>query len=75
MVIKKKKQNAVPDVIQSDFNEKLINTYVPYNDFESPYIIDEKEFTSTSANNERMHTTPEKVIISDTILLNDICLT
>ena len=33
------------------------------------------EFTSTSANNEKMHITPEKETVSDTILLNDIYLT
>ena len=30
--------------------------------------------TSTSANNEIIHITPEKEIVSDTILLNDIYL-
>ena len=34
-----------------------------------------KEFTNTSANNERMHITLEKEIVSDTILSNDIYLT
>ena len=71
---KEEKQTAVPDVILSDVHETLGNTYVPYNEFRSPYITNEKEFTS-SANNERMHITPEKEIISDTILSNDFYLT
>ena len=70
-----KQQNAVPDVILSGAHEKLGKKYVPYNDFGSLYITNEKEFTSTSANNERMHITPEKEILSDTILSNDIYLT
>ena len=45
------------------------------NDFERPYITIEKQFTITSTNDERMHITPEKEIISDTILSNDIYLT
>ena len=70
-----KQQTAAPDVILSDVHEKLGETYVPYNDFGSPYITNEKEFTSTSTNNERMHITPEKNIVSDTILSNDIYFT
>ena len=70
-----KQQTAVPDVILSDVHEKLGETYVPYDDFGSPYITNKKEFTSTSTNNERMHITPEKKKAFDTILLNDIYLT
>ena len=62
-----KQQNTVPDVILSDVHEKLGETYVSYYDFGSPYIANEKEFTSTSANDETIHITPEKEIISDTI--------
>ena len=73
---KEEKQKTVPDVISSsDIQDKLGEEYVPYNDFESPYITNEEEFTSTSANNKRMHITPEKEIESDTILSNDIYLT
>ena len=72
---KEEKQNAVPDVILSDVHEKTGETYVPYNDFGSPYITNKKELTSTSANNESMHITPEKKMVSDTILSNDIYLT
>ena len=62
-------------MILSDVHENLGETYVPYNDFGSPYITIEKEFKSASTNNERMHITPEKKIASDTILSNDIYLT
>ena len=55
-------------MILSDVHEKLGNAYVPYNNFGSPYITNEKEFTITRANNEKMHITPEKEIKSDTIL-------
>ena len=72
---KEEKQNAVPDMILSDVHEILSETYLPYDDFGSSYITNEKEFTSTSANNERMHIPPEKKIVSDTILSNDIYLT
>lgn len=72
---KEEKQNAVPDVILSDIQDKLGEEYEPYNDFESPYITNEEEFTSTSANNKGMHITPEKEIVSDTILSNDNYLT
>ena len=69
---KEEKQKPIPDVILSDIEDKLGKNYVPYNDFESPYITNEEEFTSTSANNKRMHITPKKEIESDTILSNDI---
>ena len=73
---KEEKQNAVPDVILSDIQDKLGEEYEPYNDFESPYITNEEEFTSTSANNKGMHITPEKVkIVTNTILSNDFYLT
>ena len=72
---KEEKQKPVPDVILSDIQDKLGENYVPYNDFESPYITNEEEFTSTSANNKGMHITPEKEIVSDTIVSNDIYLT
>ena len=62
-------------MILSDVHEIQGNTYVPYNDFGSPYITNKKEFTSTSANDERLHITPEKEIVSCTILSNDIYLT
>ena len=55
-VDKEEKQNDVPDVILSDVCVKLGNTYVPYNDFGSPYITNKKEFTSTSAKNINTHT-------------------
>ena len=57
---KEEKQNATPDLISSDVHVKVGKTHVPYNDFGSPYITKEKEFTSTSANNERMHIISEK---------------
>ena len=73
---KEEKQNAVPDVILSEIQDKLGEEYEPYNDFESPYITNEEEFTSTSANNKGMHITPEKVkIVTNTILSNDFYLT
>ena len=59
-------------MILSDIQDKLGEEYVPYNDFERPYITNEEEFTSTSANSKGMHITPEKEIVSDTILSNDI---
>ena len=49
-----KQQTAAPDVILSDAHEKLGETYVPYNDFGSPYTTNVKEFTSTSTNKETM---------------------
>ena len=57
---KEDKQNAVPDVLLSDIHEKLGEKYVSCNAFGSPYIINEKEFTITSANKERMYITPKK---------------
>ena len=56
----KNQQTATPDVILRDVLEKLGETYVPCNNFGSPYITNEKEFTSTSANNETIHITLEK---------------
>ena len=35
---KEENQDIVPPMILSDVHEKLGNTYVPYNDFGSPYI-------------------------------------
>ena len=75
MVIKEKNKNAAPDMILSDVHENLGETYVPYNAFGSPYIINEKEFTSASADNETNHINPEKIIVSDTIWSNDIYMT
>ena len=72
---KEENQDIVPLVILSDVHERLGNTYVPYNDIESPYITNKKEITITSKNGEKMHITPEKEMISDTILSNDIYLT
>ena len=43
---KEENQDNVPVVIFSDVHEKLGNTYVPYNKFESPYITSEKQFTN-----------------------------
>ena len=54
--------------------EKLGETYMPYNDFGSPHITNEKEFTITKANNETMYITPEKNIVSNTIFSNYIYL-
>ena len=53
-----KQQTATPYVILSDVHEKLGNPYVPYNDVESPRIINKKKVTITNTNNERMHITP-----------------
>ena len=72
---KEEKQQPFPDVILSDIQDKLGENYVPYNDFESPYITNEEEFTSTSANNKGMYITPEKEIVFDTIVSNDVYLT
>ena len=55
-------------MILSDVHGKLKITNVPYNDFDSPYITNEKEFTITDSNNEKMHIIPEKEMTSDTIL-------
>ena len=48
---------------------------MPYNDFESPYITNKKEFIITNTNDKKIHITPEKEVITDTILSNDINLT
>ena len=49
------KQNAVPLVILSDVHEKLGNTFVVYNGFGSPFIINEKEFTTTCQMESILH--------------------
>ena len=68
-------QEIICLVILSDVHEDLGNTYVPRIDFESHYITNKKEFTILNANDQRMHITPEKAVISDIILSNDIYLT
>ena len=69
---KEENQDIVPPMILSDVHEKLGNTYVPYYDFESSYITNEKEFTITNMNDEKMHITPKKNMISDTVISNEI---
>ena len=72
---KEENQDSVPVEISSDVDEKLGYTYVPYNDFESPYITNKKEITITNTDDKKMHITPEKKMISGTNLSNDIYLT
>ena len=50
-------QETVPDVILSNVHEKLGNNYVPYNDSDSPYIANKKEFTITNTNDKKIQIT------------------
>ena len=54
-------QQTFPFVILSDIHEKLANTCLPNNNFENPYITNQKEFTVTKTTGEK-HTSHQKRI-------------
>ena len=51
--------DIAPLVILSDVHEKLGNIYVPYDDFESLYITNKREFIITNTNDGKVHITTD----------------